>query len=263
MFFKDYLIMDKEFIHKLRCFRHYFWYIPQIIYINFHYLPFKQAIKLPIWVKFRNSVKRKYHTGSIKIVTDVISFGMIELGVMQYDEEREGMFFSNKGEIEFLGKAHFSNGNVLKVYDMGKLILGDNVGISTSKIMCTKKITIGKETFLGVGTTVMDSDFHPIIDIEGQCYVNTSIPIKIGDYNWLGGHSLVLKGTKTPNHCIVSTRSVLNKIYRIPECSIIGNAQGKEHIVTGYIRDRLNSDNIVKASNIDDFDNYINVLLNK
>lgn len=251
------------FLQKLRCFRHYFWYIHQIIYVNFHYLPFSQAKKLPIWVKFRNGISTKYHKGKISIECGRIEFGMIELGVLQYEEDREGMFFSNRGEIVFKGRAHFSNGNVLKVSDRGKLILGDNVGISTSRIMCTKKITIGKETFLGAGTIVMDSDFHPIIDIEGQCYVNTSISIKIGDYNWIGGNSLVLKGTKTPNHCIISARSVLNKLYRIPECSIIGNAQGEEHVITGYIRDRRISDNIVKARKIDDFDNYINVLLSK
>lgn len=252
-----------SFLHKLRRFRHYFWYLHQIIYVNFHYLPFSQAKRLPIWVKFRNGISSKYHKGKISIECDNLEFGMIELGVLQYDEEREGMFFSNKGEIVFKGRAHFSNSNVLKVSDKGKLILGDGVGISTSKITCTKKITIGKGTFLGVGTTVMDSDFHPIIDIEGQCYVNTSIPIKIGDYNWIGGDSLILKGTKTPNHCIVSSRSVLNKLYRIPECSIISNSQGVERIITGYIRDRLSPVNIVKAHQIEDFDNYINVLLNK
>lgn len=249
------------FIQKLRCFRHYFWYIHQVLYVNFHYLPFPQAIKLPIWVKLRNGIKRKYHTGTIQILSNDISFGMIELGVMQYDEEAEGMSFLNDGDIIFNGKAHISNGSLIKIVNSGKLVFGDSVGLSTTKIYCARHIIIGNETFCGIGTCIMDSDFHPVIDLYGKCYINTSSPVRIGNYNWIGAYSLIMKGTRTPNHCIVSARSVLNKPYKIPEFSILSTNQGHDVVHEGYIRDRILKDNYVKAHKIDNFDEYINKLI--
>lgn len=253
--------MSKEFIHKLRCFRHYFWYLHQIIYFNFHYLPFHQAKYLPIWVKFRNGVKPKFNTGIIKIESEFISFGMIEIGVLQYYEEKEGLFFANYGTIIFKGAAHISNGSDIQVYDYGKLTIGDGVGMSKTKIICAKEIEIGKGTFIGVGTKFIDSDFHPIIDIYGQCYLNPSQSIRIGDFNWLGAEVLVTKGARTPNHCIISARSVINKKYKIPECTIIKNAVGQEIILEGYIRDR-NITHLKRGESrkIEDFDNYIKTL---
>jgi len=254
--------MSKDYIHKLRCFRHYFWYLHQIIYFNFHYLPFHQAKHLPIWVKFRNGVRHKFNTGIIKIESETISFGMIELGVLQYYEEKEGIFFANYGTLIFKGAAHISNGCDIQVYDHAKLTIGDGVGMSKTKITCAKEIEIGRGTFIGVGTKFIDSDFHPIIDIFGKCYLNPSQSIRIGEYNWLGADVLVTKGARTPNHCIISARSVINKKYKIPECTIINNATGQEVIMEGYIRDR-NITYLKRGASrkIEDFDNYIKTLI--
>lgn len=36
--------------------------IPKTVYFNFRYLPFPQAIKLPVWVKYNT----KIHIGGVK-----------------------------------------------------------------------------------------------------------------------------------------------------------------------------------------------------
>lgn len=255
-------MMVSDFIHKLRCFRHYFWYLPQIIYFNFHFLPLSQAKYLPIWVKCRNGIWKKYHHGQIIIDTDKIEFGMIELGVKQYLDQREGMAIYNMGKIIFKGKAHISHGSYISVGSNGCLTLGEGVGISTSTIFCEKSITIGKNTFLGMGCKIMDSDYHLIIDILAKSHINPTQSINIGNYNWLGTDVLVLKGAKTPNHCIVSARSIISKKYKIPECSIINNATGNEIILNGYIRDRnIETIKDLKNKSIDNFDEYIQLLI--
>lgn len=256
--------MDKEFIHKLRCFRHYFWNLHQILYINFHFLPFNQAIKLPIWVKFYSNKRLFKSKGKIIIESEKISFGMIEMGVMQYFELREGMHFGSSGTLIFEGSAHISNASNIQICKNSTLRIGDGVGLSQTKIICAKSITIGKGTFVGVGSQMMDSDFHPIIDILGKSYINPTQSIKIGDYNWLGAEVMVLKGTKTPAHCIISARSILNKKYKIPECSIINNSCGQEIIMNGYIRDRfVESIEGRKSRSIENFDEYYQKLLNE
>lgn len=226
-------------------------------------MPFSQAVKLPIWCKLRNGIWPKYHrNGKIIIESDCLSFGMIELGVMQYPEYRGGMYFLNNGTIVFKGCAHVSNETFLKVYRGGYLEIGDGVGISQSNITCVKSITLGKGVFAGIGCYIADSDFHPIIDVIGKCYLNPTQSISIGDYNWLGAEVMVLKGAKTPRHCIVSARSILNRKYRIPECSIINNSCGNEIILEGYIRDRfIESIENRKSRKIDDFEDYYKKLL--
>ena len=38
-------------------------------------------------------------------------------------------------------------------------------------------------------------------------------PIKIGCRNWIGNHTTIMKGTQTPNDCIIASNSLLNKDY--------------------------------------------------
>lgn len=76
--------------------------IPSIIF-NFHYLPFKMAIKLPI-LCFK--VRFKSLRGSLTIDTPHIKTGMIRLGfpsVRAYPNN--GLSFSNEGNITFCGNA--------------------------------------------------------------------------------------------------------------------------------------------------------------
>ena len=62
---------------KLSLLRTYFWYLPQSIYFNFKFLPFSQAIKLPILLYRPHFIKLK---GEVRIEADHIYPGMIQMG---------------------------------------------------------------------------------------------------------------------------------------------------------------------------------------
>ena len=225
--------------------------IPYIIYFNIRYLPWHQAIKLPIWLHVRSLYAPK---GRIVIESETVKPGMIILGPKQYIYHKKGLYLISEGTIVFRGNCWISNETRISVGRDAILTIGDHTGISTSKITCAKNIELGKFVFVGIGCSIMDSDFHSIIDIIGKVYINPTLPVKIGDYNWLGAETMVMKGTKTPRHVIVGARSILNKRYRIPECSCLMAVGGKEIVSEGYVRDWRNLADKMSSRKIDDIE---------
>lgn len=60
---EQYIKVTKKSMKKILAkFFRYSWLLrntPKIIWFNFHYLPFKQAIKLPIWLRKENVVEKQ------------------------------------------------------------------------------------------------------------------------------------------------------------------------------------------------------------
>ena len=71
------MINIKKIYHGLQTLFKYLPWLPQTIYFNFHYLPFGQAIKLPIILRKPRFVRLK---GKVSIENDNVRFGMIVLG---------------------------------------------------------------------------------------------------------------------------------------------------------------------------------------
>lgn len=76
-------------------------YILHSVFFNFHYLPFHEAVKLPILLYKPKLLKLK---GTIKIKQeDKIGFGMIRLGFPEVSlYPNTGIVFENYGEPLFL-----------------------------------------------------------------------------------------------------------------------------------------------------------------
>lgn len=236
----------------------FFFQIPYIIYFNLRYLPWRQAKRLPIFLHVRTFGTPK---GRIAIEADEVSPGMIVLGAGQYFYHKSGIALKNEGRIIFKGCCWISNETIIHVHRNAQLVLGNETGISTAKILCGRSIEIGEHTIVGISSVLMDSDFHPVVDIAGRVYVNPSRPVKIGSYNWLGSETMVLKGAQTPRHVIVSARSVLNRKYRIPEFSCLSTVSGKEVVMEGYIRNWMGGvRNAFESRKIEDFEKLLKEL---
>lgn len=204
---------------------------------NFKYLPFHQAIKLPILL-FK--VKFKALQGQIKIDADNISFGMIKLGQKMnslYENSNSRFIWENKGTVIFKGKCAVGHNSSLSIGKNGTLEFGDNfVAGTVLRIACYKKIIFGNNTRIAWEVSIIDTDFHATISVANGERSITCKEIIIGHNNWIGIRSLVLKGTKTPNFCVVGAGSLLNKVYDIPEYSLLTGNPAKL-IKTGIYRD--------------------------
>lgn len=196
--------------------------LPKSVYYNFKFLPFKQALKTPLAVRYDTTIISL--GGGKIIVNNSVGRFSIKLGFSQVPvcdkQAKTYIQISNKGILHFQGAAHIGHGT--KICAHGCLVLGDEFAISSNaSIYCYKKIEFGKNCLLGWDVLVMDSDSHKIFDVDGREIPNTK-PIKVGEKVWLCYGITVLKGAVIPNNCVIGAKSL-----------IIGNNYRENSIIAG------------------------------
>lgn len=143
--------------------------IVKTLKFNFKYFKPNVAIKLPILIG--KNVSRMSLHGDVyldipeyKIKTGMIKIGLSNLGIVDYSKEK--LLFENSGEIHFDGEADIGTGS--RISNSGMLTFGENFQASgRMTVICTKKITFGKDNLISWNTLFMDSDLHVITDNRG------------------------------------------------------------------------------------------------
>lgn len=105
-----------------------------------------------------------------------------------------------------------------------KIKIGDNVGMSSTRIWIHDSLTIGNNVKIGGGVLLIDTDCHPInYNVRRTSNEGTlSAPIVIEDDVWIGAQSIILKGVTIGAHSIIGAGSVVTK--NIPaNCIAAGN----------------------------------------
>lgn len=217
-------------------------YIFHILYFNFKYLPFKQAIYLPIFLYKPRLLKTK---GKVIINTVNIKPGMIRLGeyiVSLYPNS--GIVWENHGgTVIFEGKCRIGNDSKLSIGSNGNLTFGNDF-LSTAglKLACYNLIQYRSSVRIGWDCLFMDTDFHKIKTIEGKESKGYGT-IDIGASNWFGNGTTVFKNTCTPDYTIIAAKIILNKKYNFPSYSLIGGSP-VQLLKSGVYRD-VEDDSIV------------------
>jgi acetyltransferase-like isoleucine patch superfamily enzyme len=195
--------------------------IPKSIRFNFHYFPFKTALKMPVVVSHRTYL-RELH-GKVTIPEDAET-GSIRIGfgdVGHYDRKRSWTIWQVSGEVDFKGRASIGHGSKISV--RGRLELGDKFNITAeSTIVCAKEIRFGNDCLVSWDVLVMDTDEHPIYTKEGE-RINEDRPIVVGDHVWIGCKCMLLKGAELPDHTILAAGTALRSAFRGEEQIIGGN----------------------------------------
>lgn len=96
----------------------------------------------------------------------------------------------------------------------GRIIIGDNVGISNSAIVAMDEIRIDDDVFIGGGCRIYDHDFHSIQyedRILGYDNKITSSPIHIKKGAFIGAGVIILKGVSIGTHSIIGAGAVVTK----------------------------------------------------
>lgn len=214
----------------------YLIWMPFSIFFNFWYLPFKQAIKIPIWI-----VKPKFIKlgGKIILESDNISTGMIKMGVISTGMYRKSGFnWENRGTIVFKGNATFRNQNSIIIGKDGTLQIGKHFySNSNNSFICYDKITFGNNCNIGWSTQFIDTDFHPLKNTLNGLEMKYHNPIILGNSNWIGNNCIISKGTKTPNYTTITQGSIVNGRFKCEEKSIIGGNPAKLIVEGCYYRE--------------------------
>lgn len=109
------------------------------------------------------------------------------------------------------------------------LVIKDNVGISGSSIVATKKVEIGENTLLGNNSNIYDTDFHCIDAIarNNQKSIDEAqaSEVCIGKDCWVGANTTILKGCIIGDETVIGAMSLVNK--SIPSKVIAGGVPAK------------------------------------
>lgn len=181
------------------------------IWLNFRCLPFKQAVKLPIFL-YSKTVFRNL-SGKIIIDCSSVYPNMIKIGADWWypATARPQTIWSIYGTLILKGPISFPQGTYILVANNALLQFGTNgtvVGTNT-KIMCFEKIILGNNTRLTWDCQIYDTSFH-YVEIDGNCKKLTA-PIVIGNNVWIGNNTTITKGVTIPNWSIITSHSMVNK----------------------------------------------------
>ena len=179
------------------------------IRFNFHYFPFKQAVRFPVIIS--KNVKLEVLHGNVeingKIKTGMIKMGFGAFSLFDHSHERAIFVNSSGGNLFFEGKAMLGPG--FKIINNGFLKIGDNFSVTgKTKVICDNQIVFGKNDLLSWDILIMDTDYHSVV-IDGIKKPITS-PISIGDKVWIGARATVLKGAVIPNNSVVGAGTIIS-----------------------------------------------------
>jgi acetyltransferase-like isoleucine patch superfamily enzyme len=111
----------------------------------------------------------------------------------------------------------------LSLEEAAQLSIGSHCYLANVSIACARRIRIGSYVMVAGGTTIVDSDFHPLdpaarladaialspIGNRAERPAVEADPVDIGDDVWIGPNSTVLKGVRIGDGAVVGAGSVV------------------------------------------------------
>lgn len=210
--------------------------IPKTIYFNLRYLPFCQAIKLPVWIATNVRVRNMYR-GGIKL--ESFSIGKVRIGYHEADGvDVYGVHtiidIFTGGILWIKNDAHIGQGAIICVKKDATLEVGSHFAISgTTSIICTQAITIGNDVQMSWNSLVMDSDAHQVFGEDGR-WINPPQRIRIGNKVWIAANVSIMKGALIGDNVVVSSNSLVNKHFDEGSCIIGGIPAKKLRTISGF-----------------------------
>lgn len=208
------------------------------IYFNFHYFPFRTAIRFPFFI-YKHS---KFYSLSGKIIINApIKTGMFKFGERKLtiiDSVYDRTIWKHSGTLIINGSVGLGRGAKINVDENATLIFGDNFEVTgNTTIVCNKEIRFGSNCLLSWDILIMDSDQHSVVDVNNNI-LNPPAGISIGDNVWIGCRSTILKGVCIANDNIVAANSTVTKSFINSNLIIGGHGKNVEAIKSG-VRWRL------------------------
>jgi|WetSurSiteA1Bulk_404760.scaffolds.fasta_scaffold00138_12 hypothetical protein len=207
------------------------------VYFNFHYFPFAIATKFPV-ILYR-TIRLKKNKGKVILDGHPIKTGMVQIGKKTYGFHRKQdhtIWELYDGTVIFESGVRLGKGTFVHVGKNAILTLGQDTGFGgNAKIICDKSITIKAHTKVAWDVQIIDTDFRATVNTVTKTKNYVKKEIVIGSHNWLCFGSTILKGSVTPNNCIVSANSLLNKDFSDAGENIVIGMDSNVKVLAKYI----------------------------
>lgn len=220
---------------------------------NFRLLKLKQAIKLPIIIYKKTTLK----IGSNASLTLKCSprFGILRIGAIDFRNLPKGSrsYIAIDGSVNLHGEVRFGyNTHIVIGHNADFTFGGMNIINHDTRFLIHEKITLEYGARVGWNTQICDTAFHYVI-INGFVSRKTK-PIVIGREAWVSSFCNVGRGAYLPNYSVLSTCSLLNKDF---------SSSGTNLLIAGIPAKVIKTDvkrimESVDAELCDKIDNYFN-----
>lgn len=190
-------------------------------WFNFHYLPFRQAIKFPIFLWKPDLIECK---GKVILEGDIYP-GKIQLGFRRVSIFPDNGFIweNHGGTIIFKGATIIGGGSAFSIGSESVVEFGNDVknnyGLKLVSYFGFK--TAGPARF-GWNTLIMDTNFHYLYDRSSRKQFPIGGAIEIGEYNWFGTDCRIMHSVKTPARCIFGLGTIVTRSIPMESYSITG-----------------------------------------
>lgn len=220
--------------------------IPKSLLFCLWYLPFRQAIKIPILL-----YNPKFYClkGKVIIDSDHVYFGMIRLGLFITNQyPNAGVSFFSKGTIVFKGGTKPScigaNSAITVLRNSSYLEFGKNFGnSSTLRINCDYRIICKDNVLCGCNVQIMDSSMQRLKNKNSDFVSRGYDEVVIDHDTWLAANVTVMQGTHLPPFSVVAAHSMCNDDYRNNDTHSLFAGIPAKYKTTGIWRD-INDDNV-------------------
>lgn len=180
------------------------------VYFNLRYLPFKQAIYLPIWVT-TNLKDCKLKRGQLILkqpyCKSIFLGACGSPGLQQYNS---GLYLDEGAKLIFHGMTVISEGSVLRCDKDSIIEFGKNFYCNKNCFMrSSDRIVFGDECSLGWNVQLNTNDGH-IVKHNGKD-VSQIRSIIVGNHVWLTSNTIVCKNVIIAEGSIVAQGAVVTK----------------------------------------------------
>jgi acetyltransferase-like isoleucine patch superfamily enzyme len=178
---------------------------------NLHYFGLRRGWRLPVYVAKNMHLQRM--EGTVEVHS--FSHGSVRLGfggVGIVSRRSDRGVWDNCGSVCFEGTAFLGVGTRLNNY--GEMHFGADFSITAgAQLVCQSCMIFGREVLISWDTLIMDTDFHHILDENGNA-TNPPVPITVGNHVWIGCRCLLLKGVVLPDGAAVAAGTTLTHAFQ-------------------------------------------------
>ena len=170
-----------------------------------------------LWTMPRLLIKKLMHGGKFRS------------GLIERISPNVVLDFWRGSTVELGSKIRAHSGCIVRVLSKGRLKIGDNVRMNYRCVfMCMDSISVGEGTVFGPSVYVYDHDHDYAVGIEKDEYKTE--PVVIGKNCWIGANTVILRGTKLGDNCVVGAGCVIRGEY--PDNTVI--VQKRETVTKTY-----------------------------
>ena len=201
-------------------------------WFDLHFLPLKDAIKIPVYISHRTKIQGKICKDSVVLNCDVIprsiSIGISEATFGLQGDKHSYIMFQPGSKIIFNGSCVFSKGCSLRLFAGGIIEVGNNVYFNQyANISSHTKVHLGDDLLAGWNVNIRDADGHSLFDLENPAErTNKDAEVFIGNHVWLASFTDVLKGAVISNNSVTAYRACVGKKFE-EESVILGGLPAK------------------------------------